>query len=118
MSETAEKHWVKLAELDEIPEEGVLGVETDDETPIALVRSEGEIYAVRDECTHAEVRLSGGEDEEGTMECWLHGSCFDLCTGNPLNPPATKPVASYDVKIDVDDVLEPQDEKDTSRRTE
>ncbi len=113
MSEIAEKHWVKLAELDEIPEEGVLGVETDDETPIALVRSEGEIYAVRDECTHAEVRLSEGEVEEGTIECWLHGSCFDLCTGNPLNPPATKPVATYDVKIDGDEVLVSLDKKNS-----
>src|SRR5699024_12457075 len=100
MSEIAEKHWVKLAELDEIPEEGVLGVETDDEIPIALVRSEGEIYAVRDECTHAEVRLYEGEVEEGTIECWLQGSCFDLCTWNALTPPAYKPVAPSYLKIE------------------
>ena len=84
--------WVKVAELSEIPDEGVLGIETDDETPIALVRSEGEVFAVRDVCSHAEVRLSEGEVEDGTIECWLHGSCFDLRSGAPINPPATQPV--------------------------
>src|SRR5438105_7877832 len=27
-----------------------------------------------------------------TVECWLHGSCFDLRTGSPTGPPATEPV--------------------------
>ncbi|GAA1454614.1 non-heme iron oxygenase ferredoxin subunit [Nocardiopsis sp. NPDC058631] len=105
--------WVKVAELAEIPEEGVLGIETDDETPIALVRSEGEVFAVRDVCSHAEVRLSEGEVEDGTIECWLHGSCFDLRSGAPINPPATQPVPTYDVKIDGDDVLVSLDEKNS-----
>ncbi|WP_285734142.1 non-heme iron oxygenase ferredoxin subunit [Nocardiopsis sp. ATB16-24] len=111
MSET--DRWVKVAELGEIPEEGVLGIETDDETPIALVRTEGEVYALRDVCSHAEVRLSEGEVEDGTIECWLHGSCFDLRSGAPLNPPATQPVPTYDVKIDGDDVLVSLDEKNS-----
>ncbi|MEV2277194.1 non-heme iron oxygenase ferredoxin subunit [Nocardiopsis sp. NPDC049922] len=111
MSET--KQWVKVAELSEIPEEGALGVELDDRTPVALVRSEGEVYAVRDVCSHAEVRLSEGEVEDGTIECWLHGSCFDLSSGAPINPPATQPVPTYDVKIDGDDVLVSLDEKNS-----
>ncbi|MEU3018581.1 MULTISPECIES: non-heme iron oxygenase ferredoxin subunit [unclassified Nocardiopsis] len=105
--------WVKVAELDEIPEEGALGVETDDETPIALVRTEGQVYALRDVCSHAEVRLSEGEVEDGTIECWLHGSCFDLRSGAPVNPPATQPVPTYDVKIDGDDVLVSLDDKNS-----
>ena len=111
MSESG--RWVKLAELDEIPEEGTLGVETDDETPIALVRTEGEVFAVRDVCSHAEVALSEGEVEDGTIECWLHGSCFDLRSGSPINPPATQPVPTYDVKIDGDDVLVSLDEENS-----
>ncbi|SHK13413.1 3-phenylpropionate/trans-cinnamate dioxygenase ferredoxin subunit [Nocardiopsis flavescens] len=111
MSDTG--RWVKVAELREIPEEGVLGVETDDETPIALVRTEGEVFALRDVCSHAEVRLSEGEVEDGTVECWLHGSCFDVRSGAPINPPATRPVPTYDVKIDGDDVLVSLDEKNS-----
>jgi 3-phenylpropionate/trans-cinnamate dioxygenase ferredoxin subunit len=111
MSEGA--RWVKVAALDEIPDEGVLAVEVDDDTPIALVRTEGEVFAVRDVCSHAEVRLSEGEVEDGTIECWLHGSCFDLRSGAAINPPATQPVPTYDVKIDGDDVLVSLDEKNS-----
>ncbi|RKS07781.1 3-phenylpropionate/trans-cinnamate dioxygenase ferredoxin subunit [Nocardiopsis sp. Huas11] len=111
MSEGA--RWVKVAGLEEIPDEGVLAVEVDDETPIALVRTEGEVFAVRDVCSHAEVRLSEGEVEDGTIECWLHGSCFDLRSGAAINPPATQPVPTYDVKIDGDDVLVSLDEKNS-----
>ncbi|WP_304450923.1 non-heme iron oxygenase ferredoxin subunit [Nocardiopsis sp. YSL2] len=111
MSEGA--RWVKVAALDEIPDDGALAVEVDDATPIALVRTEGEVFAVRDVCSHAEVRLSEGEVEDGTIECWLHGSCFDLRSGAAINPPATQPVPTYDVKIDGDDVLVSLDEKNS-----
>ncbi|GAB3212015.1 non-heme iron oxygenase ferredoxin subunit [Marinactinospora thermotolerans] len=96
--------FVKVCALADIPEEGALGVEVDD-TPVALVRSEGQVYAINDICSHAEVNLSEGEVEDGTIECWLHGSCFDLRSGKPINPPATRPVPTYAVKIDGDDVL-------------
>jgi 3-phenylpropionate/trans-cinnamate dioxygenase ferredoxin subunit len=108
----SEERFVKICTLDEIPDEGVLGVEID-ETPIAVVRSEGEVFAISDICSHAEVNLSEGEVEDGTIECWLHGSCFDLRSGAPINPPATQPVPTYDVKIDGDDVLVSLDEKNS-----
>ena len=53
------------------------------------------VFALNDVCSHAEVSLSEGEVYDGTIECWLHGSCFDLRTGKPTNPPATQPVAAY-----------------------
>jgi 3-phenylpropionate/trans-cinnamate dioxygenase ferredoxin subunit len=34
-----------------------------------------------------------------TLECWLHGSRFDLLTGQPTGLPATEPVATYAVEI-------------------
>ena len=73
--------------------------------PVAVVRAEGEVFALHDVCSHEEVPLSEGEVYDHTVECWLHGSCFDLRTGKPTGPPATKPVATYPVKIDGDDVL-------------
>jgi 3-phenylpropionate/trans-cinnamate dioxygenase ferredoxin subunit len=39
-----------------------------------------------------------------TLECWLHGSRFDLRTGNPSGPPATAPVPVYPVEIREGDV--------------
>ena len=73
--------------------------------PIALVRTEGEVFAINDICSHANVSLSEGEVEDCQIECWLHGSSFDLRTGKPSGLPATRPVPVYPVKIVGDDVL-------------
>ncbi|MER7547137.1 non-heme iron oxygenase ferredoxin subunit [Actinomadura sp.] len=100
---TPQEGYVKVCALDEVPADGALGVEVGD-TPIAIVRSGEDVYAVNDICTHAEVSLSEGEVYDGTIECWLHGSCFDLRSGKPTNPPATQPVATYKVKVEGGDV--------------
>ena len=76
-----------------------------DGVPVAIVRSAGEVYAIHDVCSHANVPLSEGEIEDQTIECWLHGSRFDLVTGKPTGLPATVPVPVYPVKIDGDDIL-------------
>jgi len=76
-----------------------------DGVPVAIVRSDGEFYAIHDVCSHANVALSEGEVEDQTIECWLHGSRFDLVTGRPTGLPATQPVPVYPVKIDGDDIL-------------
>lgn len=94
----------KVGRLSDIEEGGVLGVEVAG-TPVALVRKGDEVFALRDVCSHAEVKLSEGEVYGDTLECWLHGSCFDVRSGKPTGPPATKPVPVYQVKIEGDDVL-------------
>ncbi len=76
-----------------------------DGVPIAVVRSDGEVYAIHDVCSHANVALSEGEVDDQTIECWLHGSRFDLVTGRPTGLPAVRPVPVYPVKIDGDDIL-------------
>jgi 3-phenylpropionate/trans-cinnamate dioxygenase ferredoxin subunit len=69
-------------------------------TPISVVRTEGEVFAVNDICSHANVSLSEGEVEDCQIECWLHGSSFDLRTGKPSGLPATRPIPVYPVKIE------------------
>jgi 3-phenylpropionate/trans-cinnamate dioxygenase ferredoxin subunit len=96
--------YVKAATVEDVPDGGALRVTIGD-VPIAIVRSDGEIYAIHDVCSHANVSLSEGEIEDQTIECWLHGSRFDLVTGRPTGLPATQPVPVYPVKIDGDDVL-------------
>ncbi|MFD8699551.1 bifunctional 3-phenylpropionate/cinnamic acid dioxygenase ferredoxin subunit [Kitasatospora purpeofusca] len=73
--------------------------------PVAVVRTDEGVFAVNDICSHANVSLSEGEVEDCMIECWLHGSSFDLRTGKPSGLPATRPVAVYPVKIEGDDVL-------------
>ena len=58
-------------------------------------------------CSHASVALSEGDYEisDGcTVECWLHGSRFDLRTGKPTGLPATEPVATFPVDVRDGDV--------------
>ncbi|NHC12167.1 non-heme iron oxygenase ferredoxin subunit [Motilibacter deserti] len=76
-----------------------------DDVAVALVRTEEGVFAISDTCSHANVPLSQGEVEDCRIECWLHGSMFDLRTGEPSGLPATKPVPVYPVTLDGDDVL-------------
>jgi 3-phenylpropionate/trans-cinnamate dioxygenase ferredoxin subunit len=74
---------------------------------IALVRIDDAFYAIGDTCSHQKISLAEGEvhAESLEIECWKHGSCFSLVDGTPSTLPATRPVATYDVRIDDDDVL-------------
>ncbi len=103
MTDTSNLQYVRACALSELPPEGAIGVEVAGE-PVAVVRVQGEVYALRDVCSHAEVPLSEGDVYDHTIECWLHGSCFDLRTGKPTGYPATEPVPVYPVKIEGDDV--------------
>ena len=94
---------VRAASLAEIPEEGAIRVELAGR-PVCLARSGGKVYAIADVCSHADVALSEGDVEDGKIECWLHGSLFDLRTGKPTNLPATEPVATFPIEVRGTDV--------------
>ncbi len=76
-----------------------------EETDIVVVKSGEEVFAIRDQCSHAAIPLSEGEVEDCLIECWLHGSTFDLRTGKPTTLPAFEPVPVYPVRVEGDDVL-------------
>jgi 3-phenylpropionate/trans-cinnamate dioxygenase ferredoxin subunit len=97
--------YVKVGERAQLPApRGVLRVELEGE-PVAIVCTDsGSFSAISDVCSHAEVALSDGEIDGSTVECWLHGSRFDVRTGKPLGPPATRAVPVYDIKFDGEDV--------------
>jgi 3-phenylpropionate/trans-cinnamate dioxygenase ferredoxin component len=92
-----------LSDLD--PDGGVRRVDIDG-TPVAVVRMGDRVFAIGDVCSHAEVSLSDGEvdHDECAHECPKHGSLFSLETGEPLSLPAVRPVATYAVEVDGDDV--------------
>jgi 3-phenylpropionate/trans-cinnamate dioxygenase ferredoxin subunit len=105
-----ETNGERACSLDDLPEVGAIQVIIAGEM-IAVVRDEaGDVHAISDMCTHATVPLSEGEVEDCTIECWLHGSRFDLRTGEPTGLPAITPVDVYPVTINGDDVY-----VDTSR---
>jgi 3-phenylpropionate/trans-cinnamate dioxygenase ferredoxin subunit len=96
--------FVQAATLADVPDGGAIAVEVEG-VELALVRDGSVVYAVVDECSHAAIPLSEGEVEGCEIECWLHGSRFDLRTGKPVNLPATEPVQTFPTTIDGDTVL-------------
>lgn len=99
MTAESTTEFIRVCAVADIPPGGVVRAEIDD-TAIALVHTEdGGFYAIYDECSHAEVPLSEGDVWDCSIECWLHGSRFDLKTGQPVGPPATEPVPVYPVEV-------------------
>ena len=95
--------YVRACGLSDLRDDEALQVDVDG-IDVAVVRVGNDVFAIRDECSHANVPLSEGDVEDCSIECWLHGSRFDLRTGAAINLPANLPVAVYPVDVDGDDV--------------
>jgi len=78
-----------------------------DGVPVAIFNLDGAFYALDDTCSHQEASLSEGDldPDRCAIECPLHGSSFDLRTGEPLSLPAVEPVRAHQVEVDADGVL-------------
>jgi 3-phenylpropionate/trans-cinnamate dioxygenase ferredoxin subunit len=96
--------FLRACALSELTDSQPLRVEVDG-LDVAVVRHDDEVFAIEDECSHAAVALSEGDVDDCTIECWMHGSRFDLRTGKPTGPPATEPVPVFPVQVTGDDVL-------------
>lgn len=91
--------FAPVVPLDELEVGSVRAIEVDG-IPIALARTAEGVFAIEDRCSHQDVPLSEGEVVDCTLECWLHGSAFDLRTGEPLGPPAVTPVRTFAALIE------------------
>ena len=96
--------FVPACAVDDVKPNSAYATEIDG-VEVAIVHSGGRFYAIADECSHAAIQLSEGDVEDGEIECYLHGSRFDLATGEPLGLPATEPVAVYPCQVSGADVL-------------
>ena len=95
---------VRACAIADLAPETAIAVEVDG-VDVAIVHSGDRFYAIADECSHAAIPLSEGDVGDGEIECYLHGSRFDLRTGQPTGLPATEPVAIYACRVEDDDVL-------------
>jgi 3-phenylpropionate/trans-cinnamate dioxygenase ferredoxin subunit len=68
--------------------------------------ADGELFAIEDRCSHDDGPLAEGEFDSGacTVECPRHGSLFDIRTGKPKTLPAYRPVDTFEVRVDDDEV--------------
>jgi 3-phenylpropionate/trans-cinnamate dioxygenase ferredoxin component len=100
-----EQGFVRVCRLDELPEVGAALAEIEGRRVTVVRTEDGAVHCVDDTCSHANVSLSEGELDGCTLECWLHGSRFDLRTGEPTGPPAITPIAVHTVRTEGDDVF-------------
>jgi 3-phenylpropionate/trans-cinnamate dioxygenase ferredoxin subunit len=95
-----------LGPLADLPPGGARRYEVDGHS-IAVVRIGDDVYALGDTCTHQDVSLAEGDvdEDEKTLECWKHGSEFALETGEALTLPATRPVPTYEARVEGDEIV-------------
>ena len=65
---------------------------------IVVCRVGGALYALDDNCSHADTPLSGGRLRGYGLTCPLHGASFDVRDGAHSGPPAWEGVACHRVE--------------------
>lgn len=89
----------KVADLDALEENRPVRVEAGG-IPLTLVRVGDQVHAVLDVCSHEDYPLHEGFVFGTQIECALHGSMFDLESGEPASLPATVAVPVYATRVD------------------
>jgi nitrite reductase/ring-hydroxylating ferredoxin subunit len=72
---------------------------------IAVFNIGGTFYALANACTHVGGPLGEGRVQGTTVTCPWHGSQFDVTSGQVIKGPARRPVATYPVRVQGDDVF-------------
>jgi 3-phenylpropionate/trans-cinnamate dioxygenase ferredoxin subunit len=66
---------------------------------LLLANAEGQYFCVDEMCSHEDYSLYFGCIQGKRIKCSLHGSYFDLASGQPLNEPADCPLHTYPVSV-------------------
>ncbi|MCI0781126.1 MAG: non-heme iron oxygenase ferredoxin subunit [Chloroflexi bacterium] len=100
----ADTGFVRVADISEIPPGEMKAVKVGIQE-VLLVNVAGVIHACDNWCNHQRYRLSAGDVDGEEVRCDLHGSKFNVVTGEATNPPATEPMKIFEVRLDGSDVL-------------
>jgi nitrite reductase/ring-hydroxylating ferredoxin subunit len=94
------ENFIEVAKVDDVSPNSATVVDVKG-VEIALINTGGQYHAIGNECTHAGGSLGDGDlIEENQIECPLHGSVFDVTTGEPVVGPADEPVPVYPTKVE------------------
>ena len=72
---------------------------------LLLANIGGSYYVTDDTCTHEDASLCTGSLKGELVKCPLHGSRFNLRTGEALEEPATENLKTYPVRVHGQDIL-------------
>lgn len=93
MSDTPETE--SLGDLSDLEDGEIRVFEDIGDYGIVVCRVDGELYAVVDNCSHADTPLSEGRLRGSVLVCPLHGAGFDVRDGSHTGPPAYEGVACH-----------------------
>lgn len=96
---------VELGDLGDLADGEMRCFEAVGEYGIVVCRYQGDLYALEDNCSHADTPLSEGRFRGATITCPLHGAAFDVRDGSHSGPPAWEGVAAYVVEERDDGVV-------------
>jgi len=91
--------WIAIAGEDELQVDQMKTVEIAGERRL-LVRTATQYYLVDEMCSHEDYSLALGCIKGERIKCSLHGSYFDLTSGDPLDEPADEPIGTYPLRIE------------------
>ncbi len=94
------RDWVEVGDIADLPPGQALRVVVGD-VPLAVFNVLGTLHCIDDTCTHEKASLSDGDIDidRCAVECPLHGSVFDLMTGDAVSLPAVEPVRVHHVEV-------------------
>jgi ferredoxin-NADP reductase/nitrite reductase/ring-hydroxylating ferredoxin subunit len=96
--------FVKVANRKDITDSQMREVQVEGQN-VCIANIEDKYYAINNTCSHEGGPLADGKLEDYEVECPWHQSKFDVRTGDVKAPPATKPQAIYQIKIEGDDIM-------------
>ena len=89
---------VELGDLSDLADGELRCFEDVGRDGIVVCRVGGQLYALDDNCSHADTPLSEGRLRGYAITCPLHGASFDVRDGSHSGPPAWEGVASHQVE--------------------
>jgi nitrite reductase/ring-hydroxylating ferredoxin subunit len=74
-------------------------------TPVAVFRIGERLVATAARCTHVGGPLDRGPLTGNIVTCPLHGSQFDVTTGQVVRGPAVQPIQTYRARVEADTLV-------------
>ncbi len=96
-SNTVEPDTFELGDLSDLADGELRCFEHIGRDGVVVCRVAGKLYALDDNCSHADTPLSEGRLRGFGLTCPLHGASFDVRDGSHSGPPAWEGVAAHEV---------------------
>ena len=99
-----EKEFVLVGDLTDLEIGQSISVEVN-EVKVLICNTTQGVFAVEDNCSHANLSLEGGRIQGHIISCPVHGALFDLKTGEAKGRPASIKIKTFELKLEGTSIL-------------